>query len=303
MDFISEEPYDNSKHHGLNIVSAYLHITNYCNLHCLGCYSYDGDRNSGIEPTLDNLKKALFELDRAQISNVVISGGEPFLRRDLYDLLYYARSNLSNIKHLSVITNGTVKVDYSIYKGIIDEITVSVDGYSEIQPTFIRDEGIFNKIINTVKEIKKSGIEVSILPTLHSKNYNDINNYFELSERLEVPINFSILSACETSVLKDYLLKDHQLEILAENMMNYGVPVNDTPIGVSLEAGMSCGTGYTVISVAANGNVYPCHMLHSDKFYIGNIFNTSLKDMFYNNPVIGVNSESMQLKSRLYWIL
>lgn len=286
LDFISPDPYDKSRHNGINIVSAYLHITNYCNLHCLGCYSYDSNRNSGIDPMLEDLKKAMFELDRAQIRNIVISGGEPFLRRDLHDLLSYARSNLSNIRHLSVITNGTIKVDYSLYKGLIDEITVSVDGYSENRPTFIRDKGIFNKIMNTIKDIKKSGIEVSILPTLHSKNYSAVYNYLELSKKLRVPINFSILSACETSALKEYLLKDHQLEVLAESMMNFGVPVNDTPIGISLEAGISCGTGNTVISVAANGNVYPCHMLHFDEFYIGNIFRTPIKDMFYNNSVV-----------------
>lgn len=286
LDFISDTSYDISRHNAINIISAYLHVTNYCNLHCLGCYSLDNNRNCAKDPSIENLKKAAYELGKAGVKNIVISGGEPFIRHDLIELLTYIKSELPNIHHLSVITNGTKEVDYFKFNGLIDEITVSVDGYSVSQPTFIRDEGIFNKIINTIKLIKQNGIEVSILPTLHSKNYDVIEKYVDLSKQLGVSINFSILSVCETSVLGDFILNDSELEVLANNMMEFELPVHDTPIGFELEAGIGCGAGGTVISIAANGNVYPCHMLHYDEFRIGNIFNCTIDDMFFNNGVV-----------------
>lgn len=288
LDFkcISEIPFDFSRHNDMSLVSSYLHVTNNCNLNCVGCYSLDEQRNRQRDPGIAQLKRAVSQLTSNGITNIIISGGEPFLRKDLDELLRYAKIDCK-LQSLTVITNGTMKIDYSNFKGIVDEITVSVDGYSEDHPTFIRNEGIFSSVINAIKEIKNAGIPVSILPTLHSSNYNAVDKYIELARSLDVPLNFSILSACENSVLKNYLLKDNELRYLAEIIFSSDIPlpVHDAMLKFELQSGLSCGAGSSVISVSVSGDVYPCHMLQSEEFIIGNIFYNDLKDFYFTSSV------------------
>jgi len=286
LNFISEQPYDIARHENAGFVSAYLHVTNKCNLHCVGCYSLDDKRNRAKDPLLENLKYAASELASIGVSNLVISGGEPFLRSDIFDFSIYVRECLSTVNHLSIITNGTVDADFSRLLGYVDEIVVSIDGFSPEHPTFIRDEGILGTILNTIEKIKQSGLGVSILPTLHMKNHEYVDSYIALSKQLGVPINFSILSVCETEQMREYIFDTDALEKLAASMFDVDLPIMDSPISFDLEACLHCGAGSTVISVAADGSVFPCHMLHDPKFLIGNVFEDKLETLVCNSSVI-----------------
>ena len=54
-EFFSEEPANEIK-------SAYLHVTQRCNLHCVGCYSLDSNRNLLKDPTIEQIKRAIEQL-------------------------------------------------------------------------------------------------------------------------------------------------------------------------------------------------------------------------------------------------
>lgn len=284
LDFISKKKYDPERHNKIKLISAYLHVTNRCNLHCLGCYSYDEKRNCAKDLDIEQLKCAALRLKEAGLKSLVISGGEPFLRKDLVELLQYCRE--IKISEVFVITNGTLDIDYRKFKGLVDEITVSVDGYSETCPSFIRDAGIFEKIVNSVKKIKQLGIPVSILPTLHKKNYNNVTEYMELAKQLGVPLNFSILSVCDTAEFRDFLLEDTDLRILAETLMGTGVQIQDVSAECNLEAGLSCGAGKTIVSIDTDGSIYPCHMLHNSELKLGNILEIPLKKEYLQKDIL-----------------
>lgn len=286
LNFVSHDEYHiNQDCVIMSIVSAYVHVSNRCNLNCLGCYSLDEKRNKAEEPALNDLKIALRRLKDAGILSLVISGGEPFLRNDLYELLHYGKKEL-NIERIAVITNGTVKTDYGKYRGIVDEISVSVDGFSHEVPTFIRDKGIFDKIIETVGIIKRSGIPVSILPTLHKRNSAFVHKYRELANELGVELNFSILSVCDTPEFHDFIPKNEQLHELSKSLIELGSSIHDTPVGADLAAGISCGAANSIVSIATDGTVYPCHMLHESEFKMGNIFTADLNRYNLNKDVL-----------------
>ena len=71
--------------------SAYLHVSNTCNLSCVGCYSADCNRNRAADSSLENLCHAITVLAQLGVTRLVFSGGEPFLRRDLPDIVRNAR--------------------------------------------------------------------------------------------------------------------------------------------------------------------------------------------------------------------
>ncbi len=284
FDMISGKEYNRERHEKIRLVSAYVHVTNHCNLHCLGCYSLDEKRNVGNDLTFSELKHVFSELKRLGASNVVISGGEPFLRSDIYNLLEYIKNDL-NYQHVTIITNGTVLIKYEILNKLVDEITVSVDGYSEDSDSFIRDKGIFTNIMTTIRQLKENNISVSMLPTLHKKNSNRVQEYMELAKSMGVPINFSILSVCDDPLFEDYMLEENHLITLSESMLQMGGTINDSGIGAALQAGLNCGAGQIIVSIDSSGNVYPCHMLHRKEFMMGCVLTEALDDIIRKSIV------------------
>ncbi len=61
--------------HPACVQSAYLHVTNHCNLSCVGCYSFDEHRNRAEDPSFEALSHALGVLAALGVQRLVISGG------------------------------------------------------------------------------------------------------------------------------------------------------------------------------------------------------------------------------------
>ena len=66
---------------GVRVSSAYLHVTQRCDLSCRFCYSDGTARNAQPDPSLADLARAIGLLAQLGVSRLVISGGEPFLRQ------------------------------------------------------------------------------------------------------------------------------------------------------------------------------------------------------------------------------
>jgi len=264
------------------LATAYLHVTNICNLNCIGCYSFDRTRNCKDKLTLENVKHIIDELASNGVEMLTISGGEPLLRKDLEEILQYAKIE-SGIETINLITNGTIYDENRllIINKYIDSLAVSIDGYSYDNPHFIRDEGTFPQVIDFVVKVRNLGMPVAILPTLHRKNIEAIGEYMKLSQQLGVPISFSLLTC--SGELEDYIPTEENLNYLANYFMDYMkegvVPLQDYTY---LEAKKSCGAGSSIISITADGYVYPCHMMHDTDTVMGNIFESPLEQIMSN---------------------
>lgn len=254
---------------------AYVHVTNTCNLHCVGCYSLDEKRNK----EQDLGKTAYFaifdQLCEVGVKSVVISGGEPLMNGDILELLDYAK----NVKGLRVtlITNGTIRnpriLPYLNDK--VDVVCVSFDGYSVTKPTFLRDPGIFERLVGTVGILKEQGLRVSILPTIHAQNIDHLEDYKALANKLGVAISFSLLSA-NTEVFQEFIPSSAQLINLSNQMFGSSILLDELVFTEDLGVVDSCGAGRKLLSVGADGHVYPCHALMYPEFDMGSILETPL---------------------------
>lgn len=278
-EFISDSPFNKNR---LTLMTAYIHVTNKCNLHCLGCYSDNSARNKEKDLSSNDIVRILDELKNGGVGNLVISGGEPLFRKDIVDLVKYAKENCG-IKTITLITNGTIG-GKEVYAGLapyLDTIAVSLDTYSSECPAFLRDEGIFDKIVSHIKQMQKSGLKVSILPTLHHKNAERMLDYIGLSEQLGTEISFSIFTTRQEKMYEEYTLSAMDLKYISEHFANYNI--DDVPINNTLEGKKHCGTGCNIISVGADGSVYPCHMLMEEQFKMGNLIDTGLEEILQDN--------------------
>ncbi|WP_429954867.1 radical SAM protein [Enterococcus sp. AZ192] len=276
-EFISYAPLKKKE----QVMTAYLHLTNQCNLHCVGCYSFDDKRNSADDMNYEEICHSIKQLASAGIQNLVFSGGEPLLRNDLLDIVRYAKINCG-LPNIVLITNGTIynKEKLAGLSRYVDTVSVSVDSYAEDCPSFIRDEGIFKKIIRTINYLKETGSNVNILPTVHHLNAHKLSEYVSLADKLGVTMSFSILTACFEGEMKSYLPQAEDIQKISDFMLDTDLAIEDTSIGgEQLQAENYCGAGKTMISIGTDGNVYPCHMLMYDEFCIGNIKSDTVTNM------------------------
>ena len=256
--------------------SAYLHVTHHCNLNCIGCYSAVDARNARCDLTLDELRGIIDALADAGCRHVVISGGEPFLRDDLPAIVAYMRER--GIASVDVLTNGTAVTPEKLaaIAPYVGRVSVSFDGPNAEAAPVIRREPLFERLVAAVEMIREAGIAPHIIPTAHAGNIDALGEYVALADSLGATMNFSLLSApVESDELAAVLPDDAALERLAQATLALsrdGVPVlSDTPVSTRLTTTCGCGAGCAMVSVSADGEVFPCHMMHDEAFSLGSL--------------------------------
>jgi radical SAM additional 4Fe4S-binding domain len=266
-----------------SLVAAYFHVTNNCNLHCLGCYSLDSTRNNCTEMTYQEACLALDKLSALGAKGIIISGGEPFIRNDIYDIFSYIKEKL-HVPGVQVITNGTMTKYYDAEKiaQYVNELNISIDGYSPENPTFIRDPNIYQTVMGNAIALKKAGVNVKLLATLHRKNIEAVGQYIELSKNLDIPLSFSLMThAGDYEDFETWIPTHDQLFQYGRGGMKGLEEVYAQAKGTDfiLSVKRSCGVGNRIISIGCDGTIYPCHMLHRNDIALGNILTNSLEEI------------------------
>ncbi len=156
--------------------------TRQCNLHCVHCYaSADASKS---ENEMDNSSAEAFIDDLAEFGVPVIlfSGGEPLLRKGIFNLAQHARNK--NIR-IALSTNGTL-ITEKIAKKICDtgfaEVGISLDGIGSDNDRFRGQTGAFTAALNGIRLCISSGIRVSLRLTITRFNYQNIPDIFRLVE-------------------------------------------------------------------------------------------------------------------------
>lgn len=266
------------------VASAYLHVTQRCNLSCAGCYSLDAQRNNLDDASFEAMTHAIDQLAAAGIMQLVISGGEPFLRPDLPKLVKHAKQ-ACGINSVTVLSNGLCMSDLALSElaPYVDCVSISFDGCSAESCAYIRKEQRFDELVNAVRAVRKAGIQAHLIPTVHAHNIDDLAAYVQLSKDLGATLNFSLLT-CEPhdEELGHLLPGDNELRALGHALLTLGdgkpLPAMDAPISTNLMVKRNCGAGFKALSIAADGTIYPCHMLHREQLAMGNAFTGLVSD-------------------------
>jgi 12,18-didecarboxysiroheme deacetylase len=162
-------------------------VTRRCNLKCLHCYA--GSRNVRYSGELTTKEgKALIE-DLARFGSPVIllSGGEPLMRKDLPEL---ARHAAEQGVRVVISTNGTLITEKTaaVYREIgLSYVGVSLDGMRETHDRFRGQKGAFDATLKGIRICRDAGIKVGVRFTMNRINAADIPGVFDLIEEEEIP--------------------------------------------------------------------------------------------------------------------
>ncbi|WP_456323305.1 radical SAM protein [Hydrogenimonas sp.] len=163
---------------------AIWNFTNRCNLACHHCYSY-ADPNSEDFLSTEFIMDSIPELKKAGIKFVIFSGGEPLIRRDIFDIAKKMRQE-GIVTYLS--TNGLYVSEKNVDR-IIDTfnyIGISIDGIEEVHDKFRGLKGAYRKSLDAIALIQEHGGNAGIRFTITNETKESFFAMFELAEEIGV---------------------------------------------------------------------------------------------------------------------
>ncbi|MDG5491113.1 radical SAM protein [Psychroserpens sp. SPM9] len=269
-------------------------ITTYrCNMECKMCDIWRNPTNKKYEITAEDLEK----LPNFKFTN--ITGGEPFMRRDLEDIIevMYRKSDRVVISTAGWHTAKILKMAKRFPK---IGVRVSLEGMEEINNDLRgRDTG-FQRGLKTLMGLKEMGIkDIGFGMTVSNKNSHDLINLYELSKQIdmefatatfhnsfyfhkddnEVTNKDEVISNFEQLI--DMLLKDNNPKSWYRAYFNLGL-INYIK---GKKRMLPCEAGSVNFFIEPYGDVYPCNGLEKKywKESMGNIRDyDSFEDLWFS---------------------
>lgn len=162
-------------------------MTRRCNLRCIHCYAEARDQAFEGELTTAEAKGFMDDLAEMGAPVLLFSGGEPFMREDLFELGAYAVSK--GIRAV-ISTNGTLITEEMARKAKeagFQYVGISVDGMQETNDRFRGQKGAFEASLQGIRNCRAAGVRVGLRFTISQHNYRDLEDIFELLVEERIP--------------------------------------------------------------------------------------------------------------------
>jgi MoaA/NifB/PqqE/SkfB family radical SAM enzyme len=117
---------------------------------------------------------------------LTLTGGEPFLKEEIYDLVEYV-NNFLEVKYLNFISNGTVLPKKNLFEiKKVFKYYISLESCEEFDNDQIRGKGVLKKVLENIKVLQSIGYKIGIMTTLLNSNIKGlINNFDKLNSFLK----------------------------------------------------------------------------------------------------------------------
>jgi len=296
-------------------------VTYACNLHCKHCYATAGKKWKD-ELTTEQAKHAIDVFDRAGVTILAFSGGEPLVRPDIMELARYAADKGM---YVAMATNGTLitkEKSKEMKKAGVQFVQISLDGLdAKTHDTFRGIKGAFDKTVEGIKNSVARGFFVEISTTVTKYNYKQLPDIIDFGEKLGanwlMAYNF-IPTGRGEEILETDLTPDEREETLKMlwNELKKGRKINVLSTApqfarVALQqekeeeekivpthfynpklAGQlvdlaefigGCGAGRFYMAMRANGDLQPCVFF---PLKVGNILEDDFEELWKHDQVL-----------------
>jgi len=157
-----------------------------CNLTCQHCYSISCDRDFPGELDSAEVFAVMDELARFHVPVLILSGGEPLLRPDIFDIAQRAKQQGF---YVGLSTNGTL-IDEAMAQRIaatgFDYVGISLDGREATHDQFRRKKGAFAAALAGIRHCRARGVKVGTRFTLTELNAAELPAMLELLDAEQI---------------------------------------------------------------------------------------------------------------------
>lgn len=279
----------------------FFELTDQCNLNCLHCGSKCTAKNSNFLPLAEieqTLKSVSEKYDPGNIM-VCLTGGEPFLHPDLFQIVSMAHTMGFPV---GITSNGTLidsRKALALLTAGLDTITISIDGVGSTHDEFRGLRGSFDKATEGIHALREAGLQPEVLTVVHRKNLSKLEEIYRFVQK--EGIFFWRLTNIDpigrAGVNKELLLSGPDLlrlyEFIREKRFHSDSEIEITYgcahfLGLDYENEVrdfyfQCGAGLFIASVMANGDIGAClDIERRSDLTQGNIFKDDFIDVWEN---------------------
>jgi MoaA/NifB/PqqE/SkfB family radical SAM enzyme len=253
-----------------------LSVTSRCNLRCAGCYANALHQKKGPELSIERLGVILAEAEGLGVSSVLVAGGEPLTRSDIFDVTKrFPRMTFP------LFTNGTL-LDQTLVKRLREQRHVipvlSIEG-NRLETDNRRGEGVFTQIESSMRLLRKGGLFFGCSITVTARNYSLatsrewIERLYRSGCRLFIFVEYVPVEAGTEDLILSEVQRRFLIETAADMRKKFhalflAFPGDEDQFGGCLAA----GRGF--VHISPTGDLEPCPFApYSDR----NVSETSLK--------------------------
>lgn len=299
-------------------------VTRSCNLNCVHCRAAAGRGPYTGELTTDESFRLIDEIVSFSKPVIILTGGEPLLRGDIYDLASYGTSRGLR---MVIAPNGTLldgEKAARLKASGIQRVSVSLDGATEDSHDLFRQVvGAFAGALRGIQFLKEAGLEFQVNTTVTQKNFQELPRILDLAVKLGAVAHhiFLLVPTGRGKELKGEAVEGgeyekvlhwfydqrekvplqlkatcapHYYRILRQRAREEGRKVTPQTHGLdAMTRGCLGGIGFLFIS--HRGDVQPCGYLEA---FSGNVRQQSLGEIWKSSPVFLKLRDFSALKGR-----
>lgn len=286
--------------------SFIINISRECEMRCMMCNIWQNRKSEYTGRSLDAMVLGkMLETSRylKKMPYVIMTGGEPFLRKDFKDILV-AVLKATHVKKLTIGTSGflTRKIISDIVHcfentGAKKKIAlqISLQGVGEVQDRIKGKPEAFSRVDKTIRELKELSnrfpgrLQIYIYSVLQEQNKEIFEKTYEFAKAHGIGYTFGIINNLsynmnQTEGYTKALLNESDFKRLETLYPFYGVLKSWARKGFTQQTtGLRCFAAYSSFFLDYDGSVFPClHTSNMPAFRMGNIFEASFDEIWTN---------------------
>jgi MoaA/NifB/PqqE/SkfB family radical SAM enzyme/dephospho-CoA kinase len=282
-------------------------VTNECNYGCKYCIFASTGRKPEGELTKEEIFSALLQLKEKGFSHIKFTGGEPFLREDMIEIL--KETNRLGFE-FDISTNAskiTEEIALELAKLNAEFIHVSLDGYDQGSHESVRGKKSFAPTLKGLKLLLSSGLKIRVGCVIHSENENNLADVVKFCSSIGVRhLVFSMMepvgrlrdktkglatkSVSELANSLDSLKENYPYILISHNLQSMQKVSIDLLKRKSkeLKATTPCPAGERFLFINSLGIVSPCTWVseHRPQYVGGKINKNSLNEILGSKPIV-----------------